>query len=481
MADNNGNEVDFGALFEKHMETLRTELDVGDKVEGVVTAIDRRSVFMDINARSDGIVDRTEFVDEEGQLSVSVGDRLEVFCVGADGDEIRLTTRMTGAAADASLWDAYENGIPVEGRVKGERKGGFEVTVANHKAFCPYSQMDVHKQDAEAYIGEKFAFVISEYDERGKNLVLSRRALLERERAAERERLEESLQPGDMIDGRVARIMPFGVFVDLGGVDGLIPMRDLSWGRNVKAEDILSEGENVTVMVQEIDWDEGRISLSLKHAQGDPWTTLEESSKYIAGSRHTGTVTNLMPFGAFVELEPGIEGLVHVSRLGAGRPVSHPEEVVSEGETVEVSIENVDVERRRISLSMDDTIGGGIDGEGDEESGPVIAEGKTVSGVVDAVKDFGVFVRLPQGRNGLLHISEVELRGSSNRRRALFDMFPPESEVEVVIKEIKGDRISLTLQETLDKEAQQLDAKDLKDSGSDALGSLGDVFGDLKI
>ena len=478
MADTESTEKDFAACLEANLARLQTEFEVGDRVAGVVTAIDRITVFVDVNARSDGIIDRSEFLDDEGQLSVEVGDQVEAYFVGTEDDDIRLSTKMTGQVAEASLQDAFESGIPIEGRVASERKGGFEIEIGHRTAFCPYSQIDLYKQDSESYIGERFTFVITESSEGGRNLVVSRRSLLEKERAEKRETLQGELTTGSLVKGKVTRIAAFGVFVDLGGVEGLVHVSELGWGHSLKPEDILSEGEDVEVLILELDWDNDRIALSLKHAAGDPWETFGE--KFTVGKRYEGQVTQLAPFGAFVELEPGIEGLVHVSQLGAGRRVNHPDEVVSVGDHVEVSILNVDPERRRISLSMADTIGLDIerDGPSDEFA---LAEGRTLPGTVDGVRDFGVFVRLPNGQSGLLHVSQVELRGSSNSRRALFDMFPPGSNVEVVVKEVKGDRISLTLPGTLAKEAESLDLKDLRDSGSDGLGSLGDLLDGLKL
>ena len=383
---------------------------------------------------------------------------------------------MSGPVGDASLQDAYESGIPVEGRVEAERKGGFTVKVANRDAFCPYSQIDIYPQDAALYLGQRLAFRVVEFAEAGRNIVLSRRRLLEQERARQKAELQERLQVGDVVPATVTRLMPFGVFANLGGVEGLIPIGALSWGHVTDAAEILKEGEDVQVMIREIDWDRDRISLSLKHAAADPWNKLADESDYHVGTRCSGTVTNLAPFGAFVALEPGIEGLVHVSRLGAGRRVNHPSEVLSVDDRVEVSIESIDLERRRISLSMDDTIGAGIQAE-DEDGEAVVTAGRQCRGVVDGIKEFGLFVRLPDGRTGLLHISQIELGRSANRQRVLAEKFPPGSELDVVIQKIDGERISLALPTA---ETEQVDLSSLR-QGSEKLGSLGDVLDGLKL
>lgn len=480
-----GNENDFGALFEQHLSGLRTSFNVGDRITGTVTSVGRSTVFVDIGARSDGILDITEFLDEQGVPTVHAGDRIEAFCVGWKDDTVRLTTKMTGDVADASLEEAYESGIPVEGKVTEERKGGYEVVVSNSKAFCPYSQIDLYRKDPSAYIGERFPFLISEYSEGGHNIVVSRRKLLEQEQRKCREQLQENLKPGDVIEGRVTKLMPFGAFVDIGGAEGLIHVSELGWSRTTKPEDVLAEGQSVTVKVMEIDWEKDRISLSLKHAAGDPWETMVNDPSFQVGHHLTGTVMQIRPFGAFVELMPGIEGLVHVSRLGAGRRINHPEEVVAVGDKVEVSILEIDRERRRLSLSMDDTIGTGIqesaEMDAETEDGPDIRPGVKLKGIVDAIRPFGVFVRFDEKRSGLLHVSEVELKGSTNPTRALHKMFPPNSEIEVVVRSVEGQRISLTLEATLERERAEEQFTDFEDKGAADLGSLGSLFDGLKL
>jgi len=481
MADSQSSGQDFGAYLEANLASLRTEFHVGDKIEGVVTATGRTSVFVDIRARSDGIIERSELTDDDGNLTVEVGDQITAYYVGFHHEEgIRLSIRMAGRVAEATFDDAYETGIPVEGKVTEERKGGYTVELAGQEAFCPYSQIDLFRREPETYIGQRFAFVITENSEGGRNLVLSRRTLLEREREQQREQLQESLAVGDFVDGKVTRLMPFGAFVDIGGVEGLVHVSELGWGHGTKPEDVLQPGQSVRVVVLQLDWKEERFSLSLKRAAGDPWETVETSDNYLVGQRLEGTIVQLAPFGAFVELEPGIQGLVHVSQLGAGKRINHPDEVVSIGDRVEVVISNIDFERRRIALTMDGTLGADIE-QFDDLPGIVVQPGSRVTGVIDGVRDFGAFVRLPDERSGLLHVSEIELRGSTNQRRALFDMFPPGSSIEVVVREIRGDRISLTLPETLERESEKLDAKDMTDSAGESLGSLGDLLGGLDL
>ncbi len=478
--DNNAKNLDFGALFEGSMARLTTKYAVGDRITGVVTSISRSTVFVDVGGRCDGVLDLGQVLDDEGKPSVKVGDTIQAFCLGIDEDTVRLTTKMSGDMADAGLEQAHESGIPVEGRVVSERKGGYEVEVHNHKAFCPFSQIDLYKRDSACYIGERFSFLISEYSENGRNLVLSRRRLLEKEAAEQKERLRDVLTPGEVLEGVVTRVVEFGAFVDLGGVEGLIHVSELSWSRGTKPEDVVAEGQHVSVRILEVDWEKDRISLSLKQAMPGPWERLENGESFRVGMHWHGTVSKIMPFGAFVELEPGLDGLLHISKLGGGRRINSPEEVVNAGDKVEVVIEGIDLEKRRISLSLDNGYGAydaPADAAGEQTR---IAPGATLKGVVDGIKPFGVFIRLPGDQSGLLHISQVELKGSSNPGRALHNMFTPGSEIEVIVQRIEGSRISLTLPSSKANDEDEIDLSKLQGGGG-SLGSLGDLFGGLKL
>ena len=479
--DNTGKTMDFGALFEANLARLQTNFTAGNRMEGVITSISRNTVFVDLGGRCDGMLDLGQVLGEDGKPTVKVGDTIQAYCLSDDEDVIRLTTKMSGDMIDAGLEQAQQAGIPIEGKVTGERKGGFEVEVPSHKAFCPYSQMDLFKRDAACYIGERFSFLISQYSEGGRNLVLSRRRLLEKEAAEQKERMRETLNPGDIMVGTVTRVVEFGAFVDLGGVEGLIHVSDLAWSRGTKPEDVVSEGQEVTVRVLDVDWDKNRISLSLKQAVAGPWERLENGESFRVGMHWSGTVTKIMPFGAFVELEPGLDGLVHISKLGGGRRINSPEEVVTVGEKLEVVVEAIDLEQRRISLSVDSGYGA-YDAPADEpgEKGGIVP-GATLKGVVDGIKPFGVFIRFPGDKSGLLHISQIELKGSSNPLRALHDMFKPGSEVEVIVQRIEGSRISLTVPNAKANDEDEVDLSKLQGGGGGTLGSLGDLFGNLKL
>lgn len=484
MADNSDGAMDFGAFLDNGMDALRRGFEVGEQVTGIVTLIDRNTVFLDINARSEGVVDRSDFLDEDGNVSVKVGDSVTAYFISAKGGEFKLAMSYGAKGDKAGLWDAYQGGIPIEGRVDSERAGGYEVTIAGQKGFCPYSQIDIHRQDPAAYIGEKFRFKITEYDEWGDNMVVSRRQLLEVEREQQQKELQETLKIGDIMDGKVTKLMDFGAFVDIGGIEGLIPMSQLAWGRVNAASDVVSEGEKVKVTILNIDWAQGRISLSLKEAQGNPWESVGE--KYTTGRKVTGVITKLMPFGAFVALEPGVEGLVHISKLGAGRRINHPKEVVEEGQTVEVEIESIDLDTRKMSLSMESKRGDQFGAEEEVDKGPQpigqVVVGGRVTGVVQGIKHFGVFVSLPGEKTGLLHISQVDYKGGRDAEGWFRANMPEGSQIEVVIEKMDGDRISLTTAEKWDAENNKEDLSGFMDDTSEGgFGSLGDALGKLNL
>jgi small subunit ribosomal protein S1 len=325
-------------------------LEPGQKVEATVLKITGDWVFVDIGQKGEGVVDKKELLDAQGQLTVAEGDRIPVYFLSSRGGEMRFTARVGGDAGPGQLEEAWRGGIPVEGVVEKEVKGGFEVKVAGRRAFCPYSQIALRGGSPEEFVGRHLSFRIAQYGEGGRNIVLSRRALLEEERALKKEVLKGTLMEGQTVRGTVTRIQDFGAFIDIGGVEGLLPVSEVGWGRVEDIRDRLREGQEVEVVLKAIDWERERFSFSLRETLADPWA--EAARKYPEGSCHRGKVSRLAPFGAFVTLEEGVDGLLHISKLGAGRRLSHPREAVKEGEILEVKIEQVDRENRRISLSL---------------------------------------------------------------------------------------------------------------------------------
>ncbi|MCI5147598.1 MAG: 30S ribosomal protein S1 [Candidatus Electrothrix sp. AR3] len=304
--------------------------------------------------KSEGILNAAECRNENDELTVGVGDSVAVFFLAQRRGEMVFTTRIgSGQAGTEELEQAFHSAIPVQGKVAAEIKGGFQVMVAGHRAFCPYSQIGLRRVESpDEYLEQEMAFKIIEFSSKGRNIILSARAVLEEEREQLREELKETLHEGDKVVGTVSSIRNFGAFVDIGGIDGLIPISQLAWGQIERVEDILSLGQQVEVLVKKIDWEKERISLSLKDTLENPWDKVEE--KYAPASIHTGRISRLAPFGAFITLEAGIDGLLHISKLGSGRRINHPREVLEAGQDITVKIDGLDLEQKRISLVPED-------------------------------------------------------------------------------------------------------------------------------
>ena len=352
MSDNSSNNENFADLF-KDEGLSKKRLSPGEKTSAVVVDVTQDSIFLDVGEKSEGFIDRKELEDETGNVTVQAGDTLEVYFLSAARNEMLFTTKIGGGStSQAHLEEAYRSGIPLEGFVKKEIKGGFEVTVAGSiRAFCPFSQMDIKRiSDPEEYIEQHMLFRITEYKENGRNIILSRRVILEDEREEKREVLKETLLEGQTVKGIITSIQKFGAFVDIEGIEGLIPISEIGWSRIENIQEILTEGQNVEVVIMKLDWENDRYSFSLKQALPDPWETV--SQKLPVGSFHSGTVVRLAKFGAFVNLAEGIDGLIHISKLGGGRRINHPKEVLEEGQNVDVKIEDIDTEQKRLSLTL---------------------------------------------------------------------------------------------------------------------------------
>ena len=352
MPDNTSGHESFADLFKEDTITDKS-LSPGQKVLATVVDVSQDSIFLDVGGKSEGFMDRKELEDDTGTVSVKTGDTLEVYLLSTAKNEMLFTTKIGGGSSSrAHLEEAYRSNIPLEGLVKKEIKGGFEITVAgNVRTFCPYSQMDLKRiTDPEKYIGQHMLFKITQFAEDGRNIVLSRRIILEEEREKKLEDLKEELQEGMTVRGKIASIKNFGAFVDIDGIEGLIPISEIGWSRTENIHDVLSEGQDVEVVILKLDWENERFSFSLKQALPDPW--LDIAQKFPVGSFHTGKIVRLAKFGAFVNLAAGIDGLIHISKIAGGRRINHPKEVVEEGQTVDVKIEDIDQVQNRISLSL---------------------------------------------------------------------------------------------------------------------------------
>ena len=342
------NEEDFAKMFEQTYKEP-TRMEPGQKVEAAIVNITPEWALIEVGGKGEGYIDINELKDAEGNLLVKTGDKVRAYFLHTEEGEMRFTTKIgTGPAARAQLMDAFKNHIPMEGKVSKELKGGFEIIISGGmRAFCPYSQMGIRRdENKEAYIGATMIFFIIECDRR--DVVLSRREIVEKERQEKIAVLKETLQEGHKVRGVVTSIQKFGAFVDIGGVEGLLPVSELAWGRTEKVSDLLTAGQPVEVIIKNLDWDNRRISLSLKDTLPNPWDTAAQ--KWPAGSYHTGKVSRLAPFGAFVTLGDGVDGLIHVSRLGGEKRINHPEDVLKAGQDIEVRVEAVDPANKRISL-----------------------------------------------------------------------------------------------------------------------------------
>ena len=343
----------FADLFQQSATKKKQRLEKGQRIDATVVSIANDILFLDVGDKSEGYLHKSELLDQDGNLMVAIGDTLKVYFLSAAKGEKLFTTRLgSGSVSTAHLEAAFEKSVPIEGQVEKEIKGGYEVKLAgNIRAFCPYSQMGLYRIDnPDEYIGQKHTFMIMELTEKGRNIIVSRRALLEREREQQREALQNTLQEGITISGTITSIRDFGAFVNIGGVDGLIPISEIGWGRVEDINEFLHVGQQVETVVLSLDWDKQRIALSLKQTLVDPWDTALE--KFPPGSCHTGTVSRLTTFGAFVTLAPGIDGLLHISKLGGGRKLNHPREAVETGQQLEVRIEELDTGKKRASLDL---------------------------------------------------------------------------------------------------------------------------------
>jgi len=330
---------------------------VGDTVKGKIISLGKDTVFVDIGGKAEGVLERAQVSDSEDKLLVKIGDTVEARVVSDAGGALTLRVKLGGRGpeARAELQQAHELGIPVEGTVTEVIKGGVAVDVAGVRGFCPASQIDARfVEDLAVYVGQRLEFRITRYEPR--NLVLSRRALVEESNEKLAGETRKKLEVGAVLRGKIVGFKPFGAFVDLGGIEGMLHVSELGYSRVEKPEDVLSLGQEVDVAVLKIERVEEkgksveRIGLSLKALATDPWR--DATASLTEGLRIKGKITRLQPFGAFVEIDPGVEGLVHISELGAGRRINHPKEVVSVGQEVEAVIIAVDRERKRIGLSL---------------------------------------------------------------------------------------------------------------------------------
>ena len=325
----------------------------GEKIEATVVKISPEWIFIDLGAKSEGYLDKKEFIDDNGNLTIKEGDTVIAYFLSSRHSEKLFTTKLLARkSVDDFLQNAYKNQIPLEASVEKEIKGGFSIKIsASASGFCPYSQMDTKKIDNAAdYVGKKFDFIVVEYAENGRNTVLSRRPLLQKIEQEKINVLKGSLQKGMTVKGVVTSVRDFGAFVDIGGIQALLPVSEMTWGRVEDTKALYAPGDSIEAVIINIDWENDRITLSFKDTLPDPWNKVV--AKYLEGTIHTGKVSRLTDFGAFITLEAGVDGLLHISKLARGKKIKHARDVLTSDSQLEVKIEKIDRDNKRISLDI---------------------------------------------------------------------------------------------------------------------------------
>jgi small subunit ribosomal protein S1 len=461
---------DFASMFEASTQAKRIER--GQTVEGTIVAIGADVAFVNVGGKGEALIEIAELKDAEGVLEVGVGDRIQAMVVSTEGG-LTLSRRLArSAATDARLEDAFHARLPVEGKIEGEVKGGYQVRIGGQRAFCPFSQIDtVRTTDPAQHVGRVYAFRIIEYKQGGRNLIVSRRAVLEEEQRAGAVEVRRSIAVGAVLAGRVTSVRDFGAFVDLGaGVQGLLHVSEMAWSRVTDASQVVTPGEQITVKVLRIDDGTEKIALGLKQLSADPWSTVQATCEI--GQVRTGRVVRVTEFGAFVELEPGIEGLAHVSTFA---PTGHSKgwsRLVAVGTTAAFEILSIDLEKKRIGLAL---VAESAGGAGAPPTQSELVPGARLTGKVERHEKFGVFVFLAPGRTGLIPLSETGIAREADVTKA----FPIGADVEVVVLEVdpSSRRIRLSRKAVLDaREAEEVreytERADL--TPPDGFGSLAD-------
>jgi len=340
---------DFAAMFEASVKAKRIEK--GQTIDGTIVAIGPEVAFVDVGGKGEAAIALEELKDAEGHVEVAVGDRIQAVVVSTAGGLTLSRKLALGAASLRQLEDAFQSGLPVEGKVERAVKGGYEVRIARQRAFCPLSQIDTIRSDAAAHEGRVYQFRIVEYKEGGRNLVVSRRALLEEEQRAQAVEIRRSIVAGAVLTGRVTSVREFGAFVDLGGgVQGLLHVSEMGWARVSDTSQVVKAGDQITVKVLQVDESREKISLGLKQLTADPWSNV--GTTYQVGQVRTGRVTRIAQFGAFVELEPGVEALAHISTFGPAGRAGKSSMELTPGMTGAFEIASIDLEKKRIGVAL---------------------------------------------------------------------------------------------------------------------------------
>ncbi len=397
-------EVNFEAALENYLNEDFGDLEEGSITQGVVVRIGKEHVLVDVNFKSEGQIPVNEFLDAAGELEVAVGDQIDVYVVSKNESEgtIYLSReRAKRMQLFDKLEEIQEKNDVITGRIVRRIKGGYTVDLGGVEAFLPGSHVDLRPvPDMDALVGQEFEFRVLKINRRRSNVIVSRRVLLEERRDSMRKDLLKTLEEGQVVTGRVKNITEYGVFVDLGGLDGLMHITDMSWKRIKHPKELVHLGDELELKVLSFDQEKQKVSLGMKQLVSDPWENI--AGKYPEGTRLAGKVTNLVDYGAFVELEPGVEGLVHISEMSWTRKLRHPSQMVHVGDEVEVVVLSVDPEKKRISLGMKQVRPNPWDIVAEK-----YPEGTILEGSVKNITEFGIFIGIEDGIDGLIHVSDI--------------------------------------------------------------------------
>ncbi|MEO1231084.1 MAG: S1 RNA-binding domain-containing protein [Myxococcota bacterium] len=478
-------EMSFAEMFElaekqseekrkKLKEALGGNIRPGQVIFAKVVGFTADSVFVDVGAKAEGVIAKSELADEEtGELDLKEGDKIEARIRKIDGGTVILTKVLPHQSLKnrEELREAHRQGIPVEARVTGQNKGGYDVELNGLRAFCPASQIDLRPSKDTVYVGNKYPFKITEFKDGGKNIVVSRRAVLLEENQRRAKETLATLNPGDIVDGVVTSVRDYGAFVDIGGIEGLVHMSEISHGHIGKPSDKLKKDFLVKAKVLKIEdgkkAGEKKISLSMKALEEDPWERAQAEIR--EGMKVRGHVARIQSFGAFVEIFPGVDGLVHVSNMKLGERVSNPNDVVKKGEEVEATVISVDWQKKRIGLSLAKT---------PAELANELRKGSVVEGTIDKIESFGLFVKLPNDARGLVPAAETGTQRGSDLSKEF--KVGDKAKVTILDVDAKNGKIRLSIRAAKQAE-ERAEFEGFLGSGKDkgkGLGTLGDLFKD---
>jgi small subunit ribosomal protein S1 len=446
-----GQEESFGfkELYEQSLQSVQ----MGGVLTGKVVQINADTVMVDVGWKTEGYIPARELRDDQGNITLNVGDEIEVLVDRRDQDGNLVLSR--DKAAKIKIWDdvklACEQNTPVKGTVIERVKGGLSVDIGI-PAFLPGSQVDIRPvRDLDRYVGQSFEFNILKYDRKRNNVVLSRRTILEKDREAEKLETLQNIEEGKIVEGVIKNITDYGLFIDLGGIDGLLHVTDISWGRITRPSDHFSKGEKIRVKVLSFDREKERVALGLKQLAENPWETIKD--KFPIHSLIEGRVVNLTDYGVFVELEPGVEGLIHVSEMFWTREIKHPSKVLSVGQRIPVMILDINIETKRISLGLKQTTANPW-----ETLKQKYPEGSVITGVIRNVTNFGIFVGVEEGIDGLIHMSDISWK---QRVKHPSEMFKKGQTIEAMVLniDVEHEKFSLGLKQIEKNPWEELSTK----------------------